>query len=106
MYGRIASIVLFAALVHAAPPPPKDAIKAPPTITLKPVMKGKAPAHKYTPDQIARGEILVRQGGCNDCHTPMTFDPKHGMQMPEITRLFSGHPEGAPDPATKLAPGD
>lgn len=109
MHRRIASIVLFAALVHAAPPP-KDAKEMkgppPPTFTLKPVVKGKAPAHKYTPDQTARGEILVRVGGCNDCHTPMVLDPKHGMPMPDMTRMLSGHPEGAPDPASKLAPGD
>jgi len=47
---------------------------------------------------IARGEQLVRLGGCGDCHTPLKFDPKIGMPVPDHTRMLSGHPEGAPDP--------
>jgi len=57
------------------------------------------------PDQdlIKRGELLVSIGGCNDCHTPMAFDPKLGMPVPQMNRLLSGHPEGAPDPKSTLA---
>ena len=42
-------------------------------------------------------------GGCNDCHTPMKFDPEIGMPVPDMTRMLSGHPEGAPDPTTSLS---
>ncbi len=58
---------------------------------------GHAGADKSTPD-VARGEQLVKMGGCNDCHTPMKFDPALGMPVPDHTRFLSGHPEGAPDP--------
>jgi hypothetical protein len=54
-------------------------------------------------DQIARGRVLVSVGGCNDCHTPMKFDPELGMPIPDMTRMLSGHPQGAPDPASTLA---
>ena len=49
--------------------------------------------------QIERGRLLVSIGGCNDCHTPMKFDPEIGMPVPDMSRMLSGHPEGAPDPA-------
>jgi hypothetical protein len=49
--------------------------------------------------QIERGRLLVTIGGCNDCHTPMKFDPEVGMPVPDMSRMLSGHPEGAPDPA-------
>src|SRR5262245_27267536 len=48
--------------------------------------------------QIERGRLLVSIGGCNDCHTPMKFDPEVGMPVPDRSRMLSGHPEGAPDP--------
>jgi hypothetical protein len=52
-------------------------------------------------DPIARrGAYLVRVAGCGDCHTPMKVDPKLGP-VPDLSRLMSGHPEGAPDPAAK-----
>jgi hypothetical protein len=57
-------------------------------------------------DPVKRGEILVRAGACNDCHTPMKFDEKLGMPVPISDRMLSGHPEGAPDPASGLADGD
>jgi hypothetical protein len=57
-------------------------------------------------DPVKRGEILVRAGACNDCHTPMKFDEKLGMPVPIEDRMLSGHPEGAPDPASGLAEGD
>jgi hypothetical protein len=49
--------------------------------------------------QIERGRLLVSIGGCNDCHTPLKFDPEVGLPVPDMTRMLSGHPEGAPDPA-------
>jgi hypothetical protein len=34
-------------------------------------------------DQVARGRLpFVSIGGCNDCHTPMKFDPELGMPVP------------------------
>lgn len=51
---------------------------------------------------VARGATLVSIGGCNDCHTPMKFDADIGMPIPDMTRMLSGHPEGAPDPVTTL----
>ncbi|HEX2660965.1 MAG TPA: diheme cytochrome c-553 [Polyangia bacterium] len=54
-------------------------------------------------DPVARGRVLVSIGGCNDCHTPMKFDPEIGMPVPDMTRMLSGHPEGAPDPESTLA---
>jgi hypothetical protein len=64
----------------------------------RPAQPAAAPA-----DQIARGRTLVTIGGCNDCHTPMKFDPDLGMPVPDMTRMLSGHPPGAPDPASTLA---
>jgi hypothetical protein len=55
------------------------------------------------PDPVERGRMLVSIGGCNDCHTPMKFDPEVGMPVPDMSRMLSGHPEGAPDPASTLA---
>lgn len=53
---------------------------------------------------IARGEKLVTFGGCNDCHTPWKSTP--GGPMPDMTRMLSGHPEGAPDPEGTIGPND
>lgn len=36
----------------------------------QPAATPAATAHAPAPDPIARGEYLVRIGGCNDCHTP------------------------------------
>jgi mono/diheme cytochrome c family protein len=55
-----------------------------------------------TPERVARGRQLVTMGGCNDCHTPMKFDPEIGMPIPDMTRMLSGHPEGAPEPSSTL----
>lgn len=115
MHNRFASTMRWslsslalAAVALANPPPPKAAAAPPamPTFTLKPVVKGVAPVNKYSKEQVARGDFLVRFGGCNDCHTPMTFNPKLGMPMPDMSRMLSGHPEGAPDPIGMVAPGD
>src|SRR6187549_2746571 len=61
---------------------------------------GRAASHSASTgtDPVARGRALVSIGGCNDCHTPMKFDPEIGMPVPDMTRMLSGHPQGAPDP--------
>jgi hypothetical protein len=67
-----------------------------------------SPSAAPTPavDPVKRGEQLVTIGGCNDCHTPLMFDPKVGMPAPQMDRMLSGHPEGAPDPAATPGAGD
>ncbi|HVT07769.1 MAG TPA: diheme cytochrome c-553 [Polyangia bacterium] len=62
-----------------------------------------APPTETAADQVARGRRLVSIGGCNDCHTPMKFDAELGMPVPDMTRMLSGHPQGAPDPASTLS---
>jgi hypothetical protein len=56
---------------------------------------GAAPAH---PSPVERGGYLVQMGGCNHCHTPWAFNKDLGMPVPDMTRMLSGHPAGAPDP--------
>lgn len=51
--------------------------------------------------QILRGEYLVRNGACHDCHSPKIMTP-HGPAL-DPDRLLSGHPASeavAPIPAT------
>ena len=55
---------------------------------------------------VERGASLVKMGGCSDCHTPMVFDAKLGMPVPQMDRFLSGHPEGAPDPSASPGQGD
>lgn len=57
-------------------------------------------------EQIRRGEYIVRIGSCNDCHTPWIFDAELGIPRPDLTRMLSGHPEGAPDPEGTIGPHD
>jgi mono/diheme cytochrome c family protein len=52
--------------------------------------------------RVERGRQLVSIGGCHDCHTPMKFDPALGLPVPQMDRMLSGHPEGAPDPASAV----
>jgi mono/diheme cytochrome c family protein len=61
---------------------------------------------KYSPEQVERGRQLVSFGGCNDCHTPWKLDSELGAPAPDMTRMLSGHPEGAPDPRGTLGEGD
>lgn len=72
------------------------------------VLLAAAGCHTRNPAQseaarVARGQMLVSIGGCNDCHTPMKFDPELGMPVHDMAHLLSGHPQGAPDPASALA---
>lgn len=70
------------------------------------VVAGTAPANPYSLEQIMRGRMLVDFGGCHDCHTPWAFNASLGGPAPDRTRLFMGHPEGAPDPQGKAGPHD
>jgi len=63
---------------------------------------GRKPAETQAA-RVARGQMLVSIGGCNDCHTPMKFDPEVGMPVHDMTRLLSGHPQGGPEPASALS---
>jgi len=42
-------------------------------------------------EQIKRGELLVKFGGCHDCHTPKVMTPNG--PAPDPSRLLSGQPE-------------
>ena len=66
------------------------------------------PALAIDPTQrlVERGKMLATLGGCNDCHTPLKFDPSLGLLMPERGRLLSGHPMCAPEPSSTLASPD
>jgi hypothetical protein len=55
---------------------------------------------------IERGRYLATVTGCNDCHTPWRLNPKYNMPEQDWDHRLSGHPAGAPDPATELKPGD
>jgi mono/diheme cytochrome c family protein len=60
----------------------------------------------YSLAQIKRGEQLVNFGACHDCHTPWKYDPMIGAKVPDMSRMLSGHPEGAPVPAGELGADD
>lgn len=71
-----------------------------------PVVPAAHAAGGYTAEQVARGKHLVNFGACHDCHTPWKHDPAIGAKAPDMSRMLSGHPEGAPDPGGKLGPDD
>jgi hypothetical protein len=48
-------------------------------------------ALKLEREHVARGKHLVESIGCADCHTPLVMGPKG--PAPDLTRMFSGHPE-------------
>ena len=54
------------------------------------------------PGAVARGRYLADSIGCDDCHTPK----KLGAKGPELdmTRRFSGHPEGSKLPTPPALP--
>lgn len=78
----------------------------PPAFVLPPLVAGKAPPNPYSEERVARGRYLVDYGGCHDCHTPWAYDPALGMPVPDMGRMLSGHPKGAPDPAGAIGAGD
>jgi mono/diheme cytochrome c family protein len=54
------------------------------------------------PSPIERGEYLVSVLACGDCHTPLKMGP-NGPE-PDLTKLFSGHPEGMTMPPLPALP--
>ena len=61
-----------------------------------------AHSRERTMSPVQRGEFLVRGFGCGECHTPKLPGPD-GRPIPDLTRLLSGHPEGAPVPTWAAA---
>lgn len=55
---------------------------------------------------VERGRKLVSFGACHDCHTPWKLDPAIGSKVPDMSRMLSGHPEGAPGPGGTLGAED
>jgi len=51
---------------------------------------------EYKERQVKRGEQLVNEGRCNDCHTPVIQTPE-GLQ-PDSKRKLSGHPSDSEIP--------
>src|SRR5689334_1265569 len=51
--------------------------------------------------RIERGRYLVTVMACNDCHTPMKLDEELKVPVPDMSRMLSGHPEGALDPSSE-----
>ena len=43
------------------------------------------------PSPVERGELLVRVGGCNDCHTPQKFDEALGAPVIAGIMPVAGH---------------
>jgi mono/diheme cytochrome c family protein len=86
---------------QAAPPKvvsPAPAAAAPAALVQPAAVSGDA--------LVARGAQLVGLGGCGDCHTPMRFEPALNMPVPNRALLLSGHPQGAPEPASEPGKGD
>jgi mono/diheme cytochrome c family protein len=52
---------------------------------------------KASADDVARGEYLVRFGGCDDCHSPKKMTPEG--PVPDLARRLSGQPANARIPA-------
>jgi len=61
------------------------------TLAVGSLLQADARAQDRDQGALRRGELLVRVGGCADCHTPM----KMGAKGPErdMARGLSGHPE-------------
>jgi len=56
----------------------------------------KESEYKYKERQVKRGEQLVNEGRCNDCHTPVIETPE-GIE-PDSKRKLSGHPSDSEIP--------
>ncbi len=54
-------------------------------------------------DRVARGRYLMNAIGCDDCHTPKLMGP-NGPEL-DLSRRFSGHPEGTVLPPAPAASG-
>jgi hypothetical protein len=67
-------------------------------------MKSAPPAKDLSPaEKVARGEYLVKLGGCADCHTPKIMTAQ-GLVNDE-RRAFSGHPADVELPPADLGSG-
>ncbi len=84
----------------------KRAVNAVAVLLLAAAASAQTPAAKADPqaEKVKRGGYLVMVAGCNDCHTPMKMTPDG--PAPDMARMLSGHPEGAPDPGGTLGPND
>jgi len=82
------TILSFAALALAGALDSRPLVAQEPMPPLRP--EALAAAVSRT-DPAARGEFLVRQGACNDCHTPAKMGP-NGPE-PDMSRFLSGHPQ-------------
>jgi hypothetical protein len=107
----IRSVSVFAVLgvVALAACSNDKAKEAPPSQPVAPTTQKEPPAVAAATthaDLVRRGESLVKMGGCSDCLTPMAFDKKLGMPVPQMERFLSGHPDGAPDPSANPGKGD
>jgi len=58
------------------------------------------PSHS---EQVARGEYLVKLGGCADCHTPKIMTAQGPVD--DKSRAFSGHPADVELPPAELGNG-
>lgn len=63
-------------------------------------------AAKENQSRLERGKYLIAVAGCQECHTPWSFNPKLKHPVPDMTRILSGHPSNAPLPKTEPAPGE
>ncbi len=62
------------------------------------------PAGDKAGDRVARGEFLVRMGGCDDRHTTKKMGP-NGPE-PDMSQRLAGHPQAmVMPPAPQLPPG-
>ncbi len=84
---------------------PSDAPPVAQPAAVEPTQEATGPGG-YTAKQMARGAELVGFGACNDCHTPWAFREDLGMPVPDMSRMLSGHPEGAPGPSGQVGPTD
>jgi len=66
----------------------------------------KSSKSSSTSKALKRGEYLTQIGGCNDCHTPWSFNKELNMPLPDMSRMLSGHPADAPDPGGTVGPQD
>ncbi len=62
-----------------------------------------APKQASQSEKIARGEYLVKLGGCADCHTPKIMTAQGPVD--DKSRAFSGHPADVKLPPADLGSG-
>lgn len=107
--SRSRSLPLFVlALAACAPSRAEDKTeeKTPVAVAPAPAAAPVKTAAEREAEKVKRGEMLVKIGGCSDCHTPMAFDASLGMPVPQMDRYLSGHPAGAPTATAKPGKGD